>query len=125
MPYKDPEKRREASRRWYLRNRQEQIKRVMARSQKLRQEVYDYKEANPCLDCGKHYPHPVMEFDHVRGDKVANVGDLLKRNNTKKGLWGEIEKCDLVCANCHRVRTHERRKARKANQSSAERSSRA
>jgi hypothetical protein len=116
MPYKDPEKRREASRRWYLRNQKEQVRRVMARSKRIRGEVYKHKEENPCTDCGKKYPHYVMEFDHVRGEKLANVGDLLNRNMTISGVWGEIAKCELVCANCHRYRTHSRRAAKKATQ---------
>jgi bacterioferritin (cytochrome b1) len=50
MPYKDPEKRREASRRWYLRNQKEQVRRVMARSKRIRGEVYKHKEENPCTE---------------------------------------------------------------------------
>lgn len=113
MPYKDPEKQKEASRRWYLKNRETHMRRVMERSAALRKEVYDYKEMNPCQDCGKKYPHPVMEFDHVRGEKVSNVGDILNRNHSRAQMWTEIDKCDLVCANCHRLRTHSRMKAKK------------
>ena len=58
-----------------------------------------------CLDCGGTYPLYVMDFDHrdpnakefsVSSSKVANWDLILK----------EASKCDLVCANCHRVRTH-------------------
>jgi hypothetical protein len=44
-----------------------------------------------------------MEFDHVQGDKVANPSSM-----TGKEFFEEIEKCDMVCANCHRIRTWER-----------------
>jgi hypothetical protein len=108
MPSKDPEKRREAVRRWYLNHRDEQIRRVKKTSQKIREQVYAYKAARPCTDCGVQYPHYVMEFDHVRGEKLANVADMINRNCTLK-VWQEIEKCELVCANCHRCRTHARK----------------
>lgn len=113
MPYRDKEKQKAANRRWYLKNQKEQVKRVMERSKKIRNDVYRHKESKPCEDCGKQYPHYVMEFDHVRGEKVANVGDLLNRNMSISGVWGEIAKCELVCANCHRLRTHMRRVAKK------------
>lgn len=112
MPYKDPEKRKAAVRRWYLRHKDEQISRVKATAKKIRESVYAYKSATPCMDCGQQYPHYVMEFDHVRGEKVANVANIVHRNMTQQ-VWKEIEKCDLVCANCHRCRTFDRLREKK------------
>lgn len=112
MPSKDPDKRRDATKRWYQNHKQEHIARVKETSRKIRESVYEYKAARPCTDCGLHYPHYVMEFDHVRGEKTANVADMINRNCTRK-VWEEIEKCELVCANCHRCRTHARRQQNK------------
>ena len=109
MPYKDPEKRKEALRRWYGRHRDEQITRVKQQSGKIRTEVREYKESKPCADCGQCYPYYVMDFDHVRGEKKANIADILNRSCSRAALKAEIDKCDLVCSNCHRVRTHNRR----------------
>jgi len=61
----------------------------------------------PCADCGKSYPHYVMDFDHINDDKVANVNELRRRGSIAK-LELEIKKCEVVCANCHRERTHQR-----------------
>jgi hypothetical protein len=108
MPYKDKEARRAALRRWYLKHRDEQMARVKKHSRKIRLEIQAHKEQTPCADCGKQYPHYVMDFDHVRGEKVGNVADMINRN-CSGGVWQEIEKCELVCANCHRCRTHSRR----------------
>lgn len=58
----------------------------------------------PCQDCGVKYPHYVMEFDHT-GDKKSNISELASRKASQKQLWEEISKCDVVCANCHKVRT--------------------
>jgi hypothetical protein len=46
-----------------------------------------------------------MDWDHVRGVKIMNVADMRKRNVALEKILDEIAKCDLVCANCHRVRT--------------------
>lgn len=63
---------------------------------------------NPCTDCGLKYPYYVMEFDHTSDDKIINVGQIASRGWSIARLEAEIAKCDLVCANCHRERTHKR-----------------
>jgi hypothetical protein len=49
-----------------------------------------------------------MDFDHVRGEKLFVIGEHVRRAHND--LLMEIAKCELVCANCHRVRTEQRRK---------------
>jgi len=68
----------------------------------------------PCADCGNRYPYYVMDFDHRPGEKkcfnLANVAGQTRISMAR--LKAEIAKCDVVCANCHRIRTYERRKAK-------------
>jgi len=60
-----------------------------------------------CVDCGQ-VPHlAAFEFDHVNGEKVKNVGIMLSTHSWK-AILAEALKCELVCANCHRVRTSNR-----------------
>lgn len=61
---------------------------------------------HPCSDCGDRYPPFVMDFDHVVGPKVGNISKLVNMGVSVQILEAEINTCDLVCANCHRVRTH-------------------
>lgn len=63
-------------------------------------------KAAPCMDCKISYIPYVMDFDHVRGIKVKNVS--LMRYFSEPAILSEIAKCDLVCANCHRIRTFNR-----------------
>lgn len=110
MPYKDPtspesiEAARAARRKHYEKNKQAYKERAKAVTVAMREYVQAIKEANPCTDCRKHYPYYVMQFDHIGDDKVANVQSLCSKGNWQK-LKDEIEKCELVCANCHAVRT--------------------
>ncbi len=67
-----------------------------------------YKQELSCQDCGIG-DWRVLEFDHL-GDKVGNVSDLAYKWSWSR-LREEIEKCEVVCANCHRIRTHERQLA--------------
>ncbi len=82
----------------------------------LAQYIRDLKEKTPCLDCGISYPYYVMDFDHVRGKKHANVMELIPTLSKKK-INEEIAKCELVCSNCHRIRTHIRRSAKNSGKS--------
>lgn len=68
-------------------------------------------KSRPCADCGRSYPYYVMEFDHREGEtKCFNIADVMgPRRAGKKRLLAEIAKCDVVCANCHRERTYQRK----------------
>lgn len=66
------------------------------------------KEATPCADCGTSFPAVCMDFDHVRGKKLGNVGTMWSWDIEK--LRAEIAKCEIVCACCHRLRTQARQK---------------
>jgi hypothetical protein len=78
----------------------------------LAQYLRDLKTKTPCVDCGINYPYYVMDFDHVRGVKHANVMELVS-TLSKKRIDEEIAKCEIVCSNCHRIRTHMRKMAKK------------
>jgi hypothetical protein len=62
----------------------------------------------PCADCGRCYPPWVMDFDHGYNAKVDNVSHLARKPNGLKRALEEARKCEIVCSNCHRERTHER-----------------
>src|SRR3990167_2081058 len=92
----------------YYKNPEAYKARNLLRS-KFNRLVIDAAKANPCSDCERTYPPYVMDFDHVRGKKVTKVARL--RDAGTPQLLTEIAKCDLVCANCHRIRTHAQEKA--------------
>jgi len=66
----------------------------------------DKERRKPCTDCGKTYPTFVMQFDHIGSDKVKDVSKL--KAHKRELLLAEIAKCEVVCANCHAIRTHNR-----------------
>lgn len=76
---------------------------------RMREMVYAAK-ARPCMDCGVEYPHWVMDFDHRNPiDKDVDIATGIARGWSEARLLAEMAKCDLVCANCHRNRTHQQR----------------
>lgn len=71
-----------------------------------KRKVIDSYKNQPCADCGNTYPAFVMQFDHRDPkEKKFSIGELGTRKS-KKDLIEEIEKCDVVCANCHALRTY-------------------
>ena len=73
---------------------------------KIRAAITELKN-RPCMDCGGSFPPECMDFDHRPGeDKWHNVASLA--NFSIKRVMVEVAKCDLVCANCHRIRTKNR-----------------
>lgn len=68
--------------------------------------VYAAKDV-PCKDCEQRFPLCAMQFDHVRGEKTADIAVLRSRGNRQK-IAEEIAKCDVICANCHAIRTCQR-----------------
>lgn len=104
---------KERGRKYYHKNRERQLLLANKRRREYRKERRDFinkQKDKPCADCGKKYPHYVMDFDHRNGViKSGNIAHLLNQNFwTYEKLVEEIKKCDIVCANCHRIRTFNR-----------------
>ena len=93
---------------WYQKNKDLSQARTKANTKiripKMRAALVELK-SKPCMDCGNTFPSCVMDFDHRNPeDKKYNVSQMVCRYSWTK-ILEEIAKCDLVCANCHRIRT--------------------
>jgi hypothetical protein len=115
MPYKDRDRRlaknRANNKRWYAANREAAIAAKAVRRERIRAELrklVDQARDRPCMDCGGTFPVVCMDFDHVRGKKHKNVADMVSNCASVPVILAEIAKCDVVCSNCHRVRTYNR-----------------
>lgn len=108
MGYKDKEKQRAAQAAWYQKNKAMYTERTRQRRKDLTAYVTELKESNPCVDCGQFYKGCQMQYDHIGTDKVKSVSDTIRYNTLPKVLE-EIAKCELVCANCHALRTWQRK----------------
>ena len=111
MAYKNPEDRKAAAKRHYEANKdayKRRAKEWTAQQRPRLRALVIKSKAVPCLDCGERYPTPVMEFDHVRGDKLYDIANAVTHGVSIETLQAEINKCEVVCANCHRLRTMSR-----------------
>ncbi len=90
----------------YALNKERYIRKALVRKERLRAENYrellHFLKDRACVDCSENDPL-VLEFDHV-GNKSFAISQAL-RNKAWAEIRTEIEKCEGVCANCHRKRT--------------------
>lgn len=68
----------------------------------------DLRKQFQCKSCGNQ-DHRVLEFHHTASDKEFNVSEGASHGMSKKKILAEIEKCDVLCANCHRILHYEER----------------
>lgn len=62
-----------------------------------------------CSDCKGEFPSECFDFDNVvDGPGHVQIGRLLSRNAPEEAIQSELSRCQLVCANCHRIRTRSR-----------------
>ena len=90
--------------RWYYKNKLKHL----ATTNKIAHQKRDFLDnlkKIPCADCRKVFPPYVMDFDHRDKDcKQFNIAQMHRQGWEKIKI--EVEKCDVVCANCHRARTY-------------------
>lgn len=102
---------------YYRRHKEYYAELQNRRVQWNRQAIRKAKDV-PCADCGRRFPHYVMDFDHRPGEvKCFNVSIAAGQPRLSwERMAAEIAKCDVVCANCHRERTYQRRKRARQEQ---------
>jgi len=70
-----------------------------------REKYFNVLSSNSCVDCSETNPI-VLEFDHKDDvDKISGVGKMIGHGNSWDKIKEEMAKCDVRCANCHRIRT--------------------
>lgn len=96
----------------YQRHRDHKIAVQLLRKQRQKQEsrafVQELRRTTPCADCLLQYHWVAMQFDHVRGIKYRCVTELVNLGCSLRVVQREIAKCEIVCANCHAIRTYKR-----------------
>jgi len=92
---------------YYRKNREKQIKQCYANKRRRIEEhyikLYKCLLEHPCVDCGESDP-VVLEFDHLR-DKTTEISKLINKGVGWERIMEEISKCEVRCANCHKIKT--------------------
>lgn len=115
MPFKDKEAKRkynkEYYKKWYAKpeNRKKAIRNAAISKKIYAKRNYDYiteyKSQHPCMHCDENNP-VCLSFHHKDGtNKEANISDMCHRCFSIKRIREEIDKCIVLCHNCHAMET--------------------
>jgi hypothetical protein len=95
----------------YASNKTYYVKKAKVRKKSYQVELWtmlgEYLSSHPCVDCGETDLR-VLDFDHVRGVKLFNISSAVRDQRSIKSVVEEIDKCEVRCANHHRIATAER-----------------
>lgn len=108
MPHKDLVERNACQKRCHDAdpNRPAKVREYGRKMYQSKADLIKEAKSKPCMDCGKTFPPCCMDFDHRPGTiKKFTIGEWGYKGNSKS-IEEEIAKCDVVCANCHRIRTY-------------------
>lgn len=116
MPYKDPAvlkaKHKEYSKKHYEKRKAEGSTRLKKSNQEKKQVWREFKETLSCSQCGIKHP-AVIDFHHADPKtKIKSVHEFARTGSYKKA-FAEVEKCIVLCANCHRILHYELHKKKK------------
>lgn len=107
MPYKDKKKAAEAKREYYLANKEEHNKRSNLSKKRLQSWYQDIKVGLKCTKCEESHIS-CLDFHHLDKDsKESTVSYMAASGISKKRILEEIDKCIVLCANCHRKLHHD------------------
>lgn len=106
MPYKDPEKRKqkakEYSKKHYEANKDKCIARIARNKKASRQQFLEFKSRLSCVHCGENHP-ATLDFHHVvRHPSNRKIYELTRNGAYDAAIKEIIEKCIVLCSNCHR-----------------------
>ncbi len=103
MPRVSKEANREYQRRWYANNKETQMERTQTRLRDIRAWFAALKGTLSCITCGESRA-ATLDFHHRKGeDKEQSLAHGVSFGWSKKHILAEIAKCDVLCANCHRI----------------------
>lgn len=89
------------------RQKERKLQLVNIRKEKIKGYIVEYLSAHPCELCGYDNIR-ALDFDHIDPkDKKLNICDMVRHGYAIEMIKKEIEKCRVLCANCHRIRTSE------------------
>lgn len=117
MPYKDKIvkkiKQKTYANTYYANNRAAVIAASTVSAKAYKEQWRSFKATLACIKCKQNHP-ATLDFHHVDSSTKEESVNKLVKNRAFKRAMKEVEKCIVLCANCHRIHHHDERLNRKA-----------
>jgi len=102
MPYKDKEKQNECQRKFYQRNKSYYSQKRKEQQKNIKIFINDYKSNLKCERCSENHIS-CLDFHHIDPNKKEIcISNICRTGWGKERILKEINKCTVLCANCHR-----------------------
>ena|GEM_PF-1006732 len=102
MTPEELERKRAWDRDYYQAHKSERKAAVHARKTKFAEYIQEIKAGAGCAICGENHPATLQFHHRDPSQKEFSVGEFATRQlGNMERLKKEIEKCDILCANCH------------------------
>jgi hypothetical protein len=106
MPFKDPFKKLKYARELYKKQSKLAVLRVAKRKKKIKNWLEEYKKNLKCFSCGESHP-ATLDFHHKnKHEKEKSICYLVVNGYSVNKIINELNKCEVLCANCHRKLHH-------------------
>ena len=94
---------------WYQRHREKRLAKVYERKAAIHEYIQGIKNQMYCADCGERHP-AALQFHHLNSDeKTFSIGKAVNRGFSLDRIKKEMQKCAVLCANCHAIRHYNMR----------------
>ena len=101
---------------WHQRHREKRLTRIYERKAAIYEYVQNLKSQLSCVDCGEQHP-ATLQFHHLNSeDKVFNISTAARHGTSLNRIKQEIQKCVVLCANCHFIRHYNMQKKNQVSQ---------
>jgi hypothetical protein len=90
---------------YYARNKESEKKRILERKKQIVEFLRNYKERPDikCKECGQDHP-ATLHFHHIDpSKKECIISKMASSGFSIERIMIEIEKCEVLCANCHAI----------------------
>jgi len=110
MPFKNKEYQLAYRRKWYAQHKDSEKAHVRRRKLEIKKWFREYKSKLKCQKCLENHP-ATLEFHHKsQKQKEKAIGYMVNDGVSITKILAEIEKCEVLCANCHRKLHHKNNK---------------
>lgn len=103
--FKSKERANEYYKEWYWKNREKRILQIRKYQNKIKFFIRKYKIEKGCKNCSENY-WACLEFHHREKNKEFNIGRIQAKGWGMEKIMIELNKCDVLCSNCHRKLHH-------------------
>ena len=95
------QKKRESFQSHYDRHPEYHLERKQGRRKEMARWIHSLKIGKACCVCGESHPATLVYHHRSPSEKLFRISGAMSRGMGKEAILREIEKCDILCANCH------------------------